>query len=134
MAVQVLLILRGFGVGAAELLEEENWVIAEAAGAAGLICQHAFSKVGDNGEDAALESHRYNTDKARAPVRSFFSIHRAEQFADAIRVGGIGSRVAGGMDPGCTAERRHYQARIIGEDDFGCVAAVICGFSRGILR
>jgi len=40
---------------------------------------------------------------------------------------------AGGMNPGRASERVHFQARIVREEQAGCVGGVVARFDDGVL-
>jgi hypothetical protein len=65
-------------IRAAELLEEENRIVAETVRPTRLFRQRPFREVGNDCEDAApLRDCRY-ADKAGAPLRTLFSFHFAQ--------------------------------------------------------
>ena len=105
------------GHGAAELGEEEDGVVAEAAGTGGLEGDEAGAEAGGGLEEAVGMGEGDGAAEAGGAGGPGDAGELLEEQAVAVGVGEAGSGVAGGVEAGATAEGIDLETRVIGEGD-----------------
>src|SRR5690349_1130583 len=117
MADGVLLVGRQLGNGAAERRDEEDGVVAEAAGAAWLACDGAFERAFDDLIEAvwARLGQRDGAAIARGALVVGDGGQAAEEDAEAFRIGRRLAGPTGGVDARLATQRVNLEAGVVRE-------------------
>ncbi len=121
----------GFSESEAELRTVEERIVSEAGGAARLFEDDARHRAAKDATEMLAFDERDYADETCGAVGHAAQLF--EQQAVVGLVGGVGAGEAGGMNAGRAAERVHFQARIVGEEQAGCIRGVVTRFDDGVL-
>src|SRR5262249_43387162 len=130
MAGFELLRVTGFAEGAAEGRVEEEGVVTEAVGAAGIVDDAPFDRAAIDAAQAVAFDEGDHADESGCAI--FDAAELFEQAAVVGLVGCVRSTEPRREDTGGTAERVDFKTRVVGEKQAGGVAPVVTGLEDGV--
>src|ERR1019366_6927542 len=122
---------RGFSESEAERRRVEQRIVSEARGAARLVEDDARHRPAKDAAETFAFDQRDYAHEARVPVGYASQLFEQQQVVGL--VGRVRAGEAGGMNAGGAAERVHFQARIVREEQAGCVGGIMARFDDGVL-